>query len=521
MAETATHIAKHANRDQTVWWARLWVMTAFVLVLTAIKLVLGASTDLIRDEAYYGLWAQWPLQAGYYDHPPALVWFIKLGQAIVGDSELGLRLLATLSTVPVSAAIWRLSILAFECRRTGATAVYWFNVTIGGLLGLLVITPDAPSMVFWALTLWAAAELARSGKGQWWLAVGVFAGLGLSAKYTGFFLGAGLVLWMLIHADMRRWLWSAWTWAGGALALAIFAPVVIWNLGNDGSSFAFQMGRAVRGAFSPSDLVHIPEFLAGQMGLMLPWLFFGCLWFLVAYARRQFGSVRAEASLLVWTAVPTIAYFLIHALHSRIEGNWPWPLYPQLAVLGAYMAAGHVAAGRIVSALQKQGRVMQPLLGILIAVLIFVQATTQIIPSGTVDRTREMHGWGDVARNVDMALKENGAVQVYAIDYGLLGWLSVYGAWENVNSRAYPAGEQWRYGFKDPPISVTRTVIVAARVSFEDARALEASDAGEDLIEAFGDTLEPIAFVPRENADGSITDGVALFFADAVQPLTQ
>jgi len=183
-----------------------------------------------------------------------------------GDLELGARLVAIVSVGIVSLAIHRTAMALLGDHRVAALSVYWFNLTPGGMLGLFVITPDAPSMLFWALALRAAAELHAARDGRWWLAFGLFAGLGLASKYTGLFLGAGIALWLLAHRENRHWFASPYLYAGGALALAIFAPVIAWNLDNGLSSFAFQFGRAGDVDLSLRDLLHLPEFIAAQAG---------------------------------------------------------------------------------------------------------------------------------------------------------------------------------------------------------------------------------------------------------------
>ena len=81
-------------------------LLAFVLALTALRLVLAAAIHPTEDEAYYRLWAA-GLQAGYYDHPPMIAWWIRLGQIIAGDTPLGLRLIPVLASAIVTLLLLR------------------------------------------------------------------------------------------------------------------------------------------------------------------------------------------------------------------------------------------------------------------------------------------------------------------------------------------------------------------------------------------------------------------------------
>ena len=158
-------------------------------------------------------------------------------------------------------------------RDRGARRV-WFNATILVGVGAILISPNSPSVMFWALAVWVLADIRRTGTGWLWLLVGLFAGLGCLSKYTNLFLGVGVLLWFLVERDARRWLLSPWTWAGGIVAVLVFLPVVFWNAGHDWISFGKQFGRISADGIQ---LRYVGEFLASQFGLLNPLiaLFFG------------------------------------------------------------------------------------------------------------------------------------------------------------------------------------------------------------------------------------------------------
>ena len=133
----------------------------FVSAITALRLFVAAKTGLVFDEAYYRLWALVP-SFGYYDHAPMVAWWIALGRGIIGDSSLGIRLLAPLSAGVGSLLLWRTTALLFN-DKAADRAVIFFNAMLIVSLGSVVITPDIPSVFFWGLTLWALAELRNSG----------------------------------------------------------------------------------------------------------------------------------------------------------------------------------------------------------------------------------------------------------------------------------------------------------------------------------------------------------------------
>ncbi len=63
-----------------------------------------------------------------------------------------------------------------------------------------------------------------------WLAIGAVVGVGLMTKYTIVFFVAGILGGMLL-TGARRFLGSWWFWGGAMLALLIFLPNLIWQVG--------------------------------------------------------------------------------------------------------------------------------------------------------------------------------------------------------------------------------------------------------------------------------------------------
>ena len=48
------------------------------------------------------------------------------------------------------------------------------------------------------------SEVRRTGKGAWWLAVGLSVGLAFVSKYTAVFLGLGILLWIVLVPELHH-----------------------------------------------------------------------------------------------------------------------------------------------------------------------------------------------------------------------------------------------------------------------------------------------------------------------------
>jgi 4-amino-4-deoxy-L-arabinose transferase-like glycosyltransferase len=306
------------------------VALGLIVILLVLRAVMAALLPLSADEAYYWLWSLRP-GLGYLDHPPMIAWLIRSGTALLGATPLGVRLAGLVLSVPATWFVWKSAVLLWKDERHGATAALFFNLTLMASVEMLAATPDMPSIVTATAMIWALVKIQASGDGRWWLAYGIAAGLALLSKYSALFLGLGTLIWLLLDPDVRKWLRSPWPYLAAVLALAIFAPHLWWQSQHQWQTFAFQFSRVASGHFT---LRFIGEFIAAQIGLATPLIFALMLIGLGAASRR--ASSGFFLAVLVWTAT---AYFLEHALHDRVQGNWPAFVYPALALLAADAAA--------------------------------------------------------------------------------------------------------------------------------------------------------------------------------------
>ena len=403
--------------------ARLARDTALtVLALVALRLAAAAWTPLTFDEAYYWMWSK-HLAGGYYDHPPMVALVIRLGTMIAGDTELGVRLVSILLALPMSWAVYRTAVILFGGPRVGSTATILLNVTLMAAVGTMIVTPDAPLLVASSFVLFALAKVLDSGRGAWWLAVGAAAGAALLSKYTALFFGPAILIWLASVPRLRRWLVSPWPYLGGLVALALFAPVLVWNADHQWVSFIKQLGRARVEDFR---LAFIGEVIPTQVAFATPLVWMLGAMGLYALWRRSTGTLAART--LINTAFWTIvAYFIWHSLHARVEANWFAPVYPAFAIAAA------VAAERVRWETRGQRTVDFCLrwaapTGVLMFALLVVQANTGALSGYRRDATVRSVGvgWRELAAGIEAVRDRVGAGCVLAPDYGTTGWLAFY-----------------------------------------------------------------------------------------------
>jgi len=177
-------------------------------------------------------------------------------------------------------------------------------------------------------------------------------------------------------------------------------------------TFAFQFGRVTQGHLT---LRFLFEFMGAELGLATPFLLI--LAILGAWRARRRGDDRF---LLLALIAPALVYFLIHALHDRVQGNWPCFLFPMLMILAAdAFAPGEGWQGWC-------SRLAMPVAG-LVLLLAYAQAATGFLPLKH-DPLARLLGVGikPVADKVQAELQQTGARAVLASDYETTAWLRFY-----------------------------------------------------------------------------------------------
>lgn len=387
-----------------------WLALAGV---TLLRLAIAAAAPLAPDEAYYWVWSH-ALAWGYPDHPPMVALWIRLGTAIVGDGAIGVRLFGPLSVAIASLLLVDVGNRLFPALHAGVRAAVLLNATLLVGAGSVIMTPDAPLLMFWTACLWALARLAQDGRWQWWLLAGLFAGLAMLSKYTAALLWFGIVLWLLLTPSLRRWLRHPAPWGSAVIAIVLFLPVVIWNSQHAWVSFRRQGGRI--GEWHPADAPRfVGELLLGQIGLLTPLVATFCAAGIIVAAQQAWRTRSPAWTLLAALSLPSVLLFIQHALGDRVQGNWPTIIYP----------AAMIAAASLQTPVWRRLYPPAIALGFGITVLVYLQTLLPApLPVSLDPIARQLDGWDTLAVQVDAERRRQGAAFVAADQYGIAAELA-------------------------------------------------------------------------------------------------
>ena len=391
-------------------------VAAAVVLLAAVRLVLLPRLGLFNDEAYYWEWSR-RLAPSYYDHPPLVAWILAASTRVFGRTQLGVHLPAFLFTAATSVVLYRFALDLFPRRRDLAWwSVLTLNVAPLFALGAVFTTPDAPCAFLWMLTAWLVWRALNGAPRLWYLA-GVAAGLGLLAKYTFGLLPLAVLLFLLRPAQ-RHWLRRKEPWLAGAIAAALFLPVVLWNAHHGWASFSFHLVERHGGAFRPWRTV--PRFLVAQQSLS-PLIWLACVAGLVrSYRLGRRGDERY--AFLFWCAAVILALFAGWSLFTFVNPNWFAPAFLTLLVPGAAI---------VLELRSRAARVLPVALGALVMLAFYVQSVSLAVPlPPKTDFATDLNGWPEVGarlRAEHAALPDASRAFVYSHRLQLSALAAFYG----------------------------------------------------------------------------------------------
>ncbi|MEI8233473.1 MAG: glycosyltransferase family 39 protein [Verrucomicrobiota bacterium] len=337
-----------------------WLLL-FLVVLTGLRLALGARMEVSPDEAYYYQWSQ-RLDWAYYSKGPGVALAIRAGTALLGPTAAGVRLLSPLLALGTSLVLFGLSRRLYG-ESVAAWTVLMLNVTPIFNVGALLMTIDALSIFFWAAALWAFwAALERSPRfSGFWLLAGGLIGLGFLAKYTNAMELLSVVLVLVLTPKLRREFARPGFWALlGVFALAVIPPVA-WNAGHDWITLEHLRARGgldSKFGFHPEELL---AFVGVHFGVYSPLIFAGMLAALWQGCRAA-GWQNFRVRFLVLFALPLLVMYGALSIKHAGEANWTAPAFVSLGILTVAfwhrLAQGHLWARRFVVAALALGLVM-------------------------------------------------------------------------------------------------------------------------------------------------------------------
>ena len=273
---------------------------------------------LVDDEAYYAMYAR-HLSWGYIDHGPVVAFIIWIF-TLIQENSLTVRFgsVFLMSVLP--------TILYFFTKTyfNNKSALILATLVTANLMlhmNSIIITPDVPLAFFTFLAI-LFYYLAYFGDQKYFYAGGATLGLAVLSKVSALFPAIGIAIFPFINKEKRFILKNVHFYGSFIFAFMFVIPFLKWNFENDMAFIRYQGSHISRGG-------SINDFFELWIGLFI---LIGPLYFFYSFAKPllnvfHWKKLKTEAKYFSIVTLAPLIYFLIHSLFTRLELNWPAPIF--------------------------------------------------------------------------------------------------------------------------------------------------------------------------------------------------
>ncbi|MDH4121712.1 MAG: glycosyltransferase family 39 protein [Deltaproteobacteria bacterium] len=387
-------------------------LAVHALIISLVNTAVSPHPDVI-DHWMQSRMLSW----SYYEHPPMIAWWIRLFTSVLGESESTLKFAAWVTNALIMAGAYALTLRLFGSLAAVFTLVLLW-ATQFFTLGTLVLNIDSVMLLCWLGALACWMKYLETNNPRWLLWMGVAGGLGGLSKYVMVLFYLGVAVTCAMVPSLRREFKNPYQYAGGAIALAVFSPVLFWNATHDWVSFRHQLAKGGVDTHVPFGK-HLLEFTVGW------WLLFSVVlsvWAIAEAAgwiRRAHPRGRVEPeTALAWMGLTPLVFFSI----AFILGSFPDPKYADTAFLTLFILLGHSAA----LAWQQRGQVMVTwmvgsawLINLALGLMVLVHTLRPFLPiPAQADNSQQVVGWHETGQAVaDHLINQGVPLPQYVVSY--------------------------------------------------------------------------------------------------------
>jgi len=437
-------LATGRTRRQDSTWRLIGVAAAVALV----HLLTNHRYGFHRDELQVlsdALHLDW----GFVPYPPWTPFVERVGLEMFGLSLVGLRLF---STIAQALAVIVTGFMAFELgggRLAQVASALAIALSPLPLFEGTEFQYTSFDYLWWVLIAYFVIRLLNTENPRWWLAIGAAAGVGLLTKYTICFFLSGVLGGLLLTPE-RRFLRSAWFWAGMALALVIFLPNFLWQVRHGFISLDFLRHIHARDVGEG----RADGFLAKQLWVCANALA-APLWVggLVCFFRDR------RYRMLAWMYVIPLALFML----AKGRFYYLAAAYPMLVAMGATAGERWVRSRSRLWRGVVEGTFFTGLLGcgLYAAAVIVPLASAGGLRDFALKNNgdlREEIGWSELVKTVAdirdrLPQEEQKGLGIVVGNYGEQGAIEVLGSAYRLPLPISGTNSAWLRGYPTPPPS--------------------------------------------------------------------
>jgi len=396
VTEASRDFQRHIDWDRWFWIGILMVFL-FRALYTAFF-----PYDLTGDETYYWDWGRHP-DWGYFSKPPLIGWLMALAGWAGRNTVFGIRIFALLLGTGTLIFLFLLG-----RRMYGPKTAFWGVTAMAACPGNaalnLLLTIDAPLLLFWSASLYFFWQFLTAGKrsGAWGIALIFSLGLGsLSKQMALVFFPCGF-LFLATSSQHRHLLKGPWIWLGSLAALLFLLPPLYWNAQHNWITFHHTAHHFPSSAPGLAGfLTHPAAFIGTQLFIISPvtWVLLMALSITILFSLFKLES--KERFLFIFGGLP-LAAVLLMTLRQKVNGNWPAAFYPSGILLLTAWATGSTT---IKTRIDRWKKAFTPGIAIGTLLALFAYALPLVVKATDLQGSRidplvRLEGWSGFAGKV-------------------------------------------------------------------------------------------------------------------------
>lgn len=406
-----------------------WIILLAGLVLRILYITYQV-VDLAPDETYYWQWSR-HLDISYYSKGPLVAYLIHLGTLIGGHTPLGVRLPSVLLFVVTLYVSYRLYSQLFPNDELGLFLIAVFAHAIPLMMvGSIIMTIDPPLCAAWMIATWMLYTAVKENDNVAWLYMAIALGLGILAKYTMLLFIVTILFYLLWSKENRKHLTTPAPYLAIMGGLLFLLLPIIWNIQNGWVTLEHNLalGKIDQTISWGKNLLHFPEMILVQSGIISPLMFILLVTGTFALARRAFSKSKDDgARLLIASIAPVFIFYTLLCLKRSINANWLAVIYPLMILAGAWYWSMRLKA--------KKGRgLVISSVGLGIAMCLLLLFSDLILLTGLpnaekYDPAARLKGWiefAQLARDAEQSLPDNIPVFYFGSRYQTASELAFY-----------------------------------------------------------------------------------------------
>ncbi|MDA3908823.1 MAG: glycosyltransferase family 39 protein [Sulfurimonas sp.] len=415
----------------------------FISFVAVLRLILAPSVGLGVDEAHYVLYAL-NLDLSYFDHPPLVGWIQYIFTSIFGTNEFGARVAAIIIGFVTSIFVYKLIYDINKNTNEAFIAVLALHASFLFNALFIMLMPDTLLFLLILPIIFTVIEIEKNNKLSIWILLGVLLGLAGLSKYTAVLFIFPIIIYVLMRKRYDL-LITPKIIPSIIIATIIILPVIIWNIQNDWSSFAYQSAHVV--GSNTINWAGFASSIGAQIGAYNPFLaplaFYGL-----------YKALRSKNSTLFLTALfglVMIAFFTYASLYKTALPHWSALFYMLFIPLGAYYMLS----------ISKKYLKFAIGFGLIISALAYGELGFKFMPSPDYQsHHRDIYGWDKIMSKANEQITD-ASTQAVAVTNWTLASRAIYYN-RNYDSALYlidDRDDQFDVWEKDKPLGKDLVVI--------------------------------------------------------------